>query len=101
MTLYYIKQDNTIWGCGEPGCCGENWEQIEESFVECICEQVEPDVKPDIAGHLQSCAGGGPILKWRKAKRLEIQAWNDGKDDGFQEGSDWGIDWQKKRGENK
>jgi hypothetical protein len=97
VTLYYIKQDNTVWGCGEPGCCGETWEQIEESFVECECEQIELDM-PE---HLQFCAGGGEILKWRKAKRLEIQAWNDGKDDGFQEGSDWGIDWQKKQGENK
>ena len=52
--------------------------------------------------HLWSCNGGGPVLKWRKAKRLEIQAFEDGKSDGFQEGSDWGIEWvQKKQGENK
>ena len=101
MTLYYIKQDNTVWGCGDPECCGEYYEQIEESFVECKCEQVEPAVEPDMAGHLQTCNGGGPVLKWRKAKPLEVQAWNDGKDEGFQEGSDWGIEWQKSKGEQK
>ena len=101
MTLYYIKQDNTVWGCGDPECCGEYYEEIDESFVECTCEQVEPDVKPDMAGHLQSCAGGGPILKWREAKPLERLAFMRGKDDGASEGWFDGIEWQKKQGENK
>lgn len=97
MTLYYIKQDNTIWGCGDPECCGEYYEQIEESFVDCKCENIEFEM----ADHLQCDAGGGPVLKWRKAKPLEVQAWNDGKDEGFQEGSDWGIEWQKSKEEQK
>lgn len=99
MTLYYVKQDNTIWGCGEPGCCGEYYEEIDESFVSCDHEIPEDEMT---AEHLHSCNGGGPVLKWRKAKRLEVQAWEDGKSNGFQEGSDWGIEWvQKKQGENK
>ncbi len=98
MTIYYIKQDNTIWGCGEPGCCGENWEQIEEFFVDCEHEIPESEMTGD---HLQSCNGGGEVLKWRKAKRLEVQAFEDGKSDGFQEGSDWGIEWQKKQEKNE
>lgn len=92
MTVYYVKQDNTIPGCGDPGCCGEYYEEIDETFHECTCEQIGSDM----AEHLQCCLGGGPVLKWREAKRLEVQAWNDGKDDGFQEGSNWGIEWQKK-----
>lgn len=97
VTIYYVKQDNTIPGCGEPGCCGEYYEEIEESFVECKCEEIGPDM----AEHLQICLGGGPVLKWREAKRLEVLAFSDGKDDGYQEGFDAGIDWQKKRMEQK
>jgi hypothetical protein len=102
MTIYYVKQDNTIWGCGDPECCGEWYEEIDETFVDCTCEHIEPRSEANMTEHLQSCIGGGPVLKWRKAKRLEIQAFEDGKSDGFQEGSDWGIEWvQKKQGENK
>ena len=99
MTVYYIKQDNTIWCCEAD--CGPYYEQIDESFVECTCEQVEPNVKPDIAGHLQSCAGGGPILKWREAKPLERLAFMRGKDDGASEGYFDGVEYQKRQGENK
>lgn len=85
MTIYYVKQDNTVWGCGEVGCCGEYYEQIDETFHECTCKQVESDMSE----HLQNCMGGGPVLKWRKAKLLEVQAFSDGKNDGFEEGSEW------------
>lgn len=97
MTLYYVKQDDTVWGCGDPACCGEYYEEVTESFINCTCEDIETDMKD----HLQNCNGGGPVLKWRKAKPLEIQAWNDGKDEGFQEGSDWGIEFQKSKREQK
>ena len=97
MTIYYIKQDNTIWGCGDSQCCGEYYEEIEESFIDC-----EHNItNTEMADHLQGCNGGGPILKWRKAKNLEIQAFRDGKDDGFEEGYNFTIESQKKQGENK
>jgi hypothetical protein len=97
MTLYYIKQDNTIWGCGERDCCGEYREEIDQKFVNCKCENVAPDMRAD---HLQGCNGGGEILKWREATALEILSFSGGKDEGFQEGSDWGIEWQKKEGKD-
>jgi len=96
MTIYYIKQDNTIWGCGDPGCCGETWEEIDESFVECTCS----DIKYDMTEHLQSCAGGGPVLKWREAKPLEKLAFMRGKDEGASEGWFDGVEYQKKQGES-
>jgi hypothetical protein len=102
MTIYYVKQDNTIWGCGDPECCGEWYEEIDETFVDCTCEHIEPRSEANMTEHLQSCIGGGPVLEWRKADNLEIQAFESGRGEGFQEGSDWGIEWvQKKQGENK
>ena len=99
MTIYYVKQDNTIWGCGEAGCCGEYYEEIDETFVDCDCEISEEQMTGD---HLQGCVGGGPVLEWRKADNLEIKAFESGRGEGFQEGSDWGIEWvQNKQGENK
>ena len=97
MTIYYIKQDDTIWGCGDPECCGEYYEEIRESFVDCQCNIPENEMTGD---HLHGCNGGGPVLKWRKAKPIEILAFEHGKRDGWQEGSDWGIEWQKSK-ENK
>lgn len=94
MTIYYVKQDNSIWGCGEADCCGEWYEEIDETFVDCDCGISESQMNGD---HLQGCVGGGPVLEWRKADNLEVQAFEDGKSDGFQEGSDWGIEWQKER----
>jgi hypothetical protein len=98
MTLYYIKQDNTIWGCGEPDCCGEYREEIQESFVDCTCENVDPDTMAD---HLHGCNGGGPVLEWREATPLEILSFSDGKAEGVGEGFDWGIEWQKKQGDRE
>ena len=94
MTIYYVKQDNTVWGCGDAECCGEYYEEIDKTFVDCEHEIPEAQMTGD---HLQGCVGGGPVLKWRKAKKLEVYAFNSGKDEGFQEGSDWGIEWQKER----
>lgn len=91
MTLYYLKQDDTVWGCGEPGCCGENYEEISESFVDCTCE-VEVD-----ADHLQGCNGGGPVLEWRKAQALESEAYEDGKAEGWSDGAVWGEEYQIER----
>ncbi len=94
MTIYYVKQDDSYYGCSEPGCCGESYEATEETFVKCECGIPENEMTAD---HLHGCNGGGPVLKWRKAKNKEIQAYEDGKTQGFQEGSDWGIEWQKKK----
>ena len=93
MTIYYVKQDNTVWGCGDPECCGEYYEEIDETFINCDHEIPEAKMTGD---HLQGCVGGGPVLKWRKAKRLEIQAFSDGKDDGFQEGWNAGEEYERK-----
>lgn len=83
MTLYYIKQDNTIWGCGEPGCCGEWEERIESAFVNCECGISELEMTGE---HLQGCNGGGPVLKWRKAKPKEADAWLAGNSEGYAKG---------------
>lgn len=96
MTIYYVKQDNTVWGCGDPSCCGEYYEEIDEKFHECDCK----DVESDMVEHLQICMGGGPVLKWREAKKIEVQAFRDGKYNGFSEGFESGIEYQKKK-ENK
>jgi hypothetical protein len=97
MTLYYVKQDNTIWGCGDPGCCGETWEQIEESFVDCNCQSIE-SVMSD---HLQVCNGGGPVLEWRKAKKKEALAFKDGETNIYYEAFEKGIEFQKKEDASK
>ena len=94
MTLYYVKQDDTVWGCGDPECCGEYYEDITESFVKCRCEIKEEDMTAD---HLHGCNGGGPVLKWRKAKSKEIQAFEDGYSEGHSDGWGFGIEWQKKK----
>ena len=75
MTLYYIKQENTVWCCEADS--GEYFEDIVESFIECKCL---PDSQMT-AEHLHHCNGGGPVLKWRKAKPLEIQAFYDGQEE--------------------
>lgn len=92
MTIYYVKQDNTVWGCGDPECCGEYYEEIENIFHECDCKDVQVD-----ADHLQGCIGGGPILKWRKATKKETLAFTNGKDTGYSEGHWDGCEYQKKQ----
>jgi hypothetical protein len=91
MTLYYVKQDDSYVGCSEPGCCGESYEATEETFVDCKCENIEFDM-PE---HLQVCNGGGPVLKWRKAKKKEIQAFRDGETNIYYEAFEKGIEFQK------
>jgi len=97
MTIYYLKQDDTIWGCGDPGCCGENYEEITESFANCECEIPEDQMTAD---HLHGCNGGGPVLKWRKAKPLEVIAYNSGITNSYYDAFEAGIEFQK-REENK
>jgi hypothetical protein len=92
--LYYIKQDNTIWGCGEPGCCGEYQEEIDFLFVNCDHEITESEMNAD---HLQACAGGGEILAWRKAKAKEVLAYDGGLGEGYSEGWIAGAEWQEKK----
>ena len=88
MSIYYIKQDNTVWCCEEDS--GPLWEQIEISFVKCECSQIEPD---EMAEHLQGHKGGGRVLKWRKANHKETSAWYGGKDEVFDEG----MEFERKR----
>ena len=78
-SIYYVKQDNTIWGCGDPECCGEYYEEIDEDFVKCDHDIPESEMTGD---HLHFCNGGGPVLKWRKAKDREYIAWRRGYDYG-------------------
>lgn len=90
MTLYYIKQDDTISGCGDPECCGEYYESVEESFLKCEHENVS-------AEHLHSCNGGGPVLEWREATPLEVLAYKSGGIDSHVEGWELGIEQEQNR----
>ena len=90
MTVYYLKQDDTIWGCGDPECCGEYYEEISEEFVDCTCE-VEVD-----ADHLHSCNGGGPVLEWREATDTEKIAYKSGLSNGYWVAFEAGIEFQKR-----
>jgi hypothetical protein len=80
MTVYYVKQDNTVWGCGEPDCCGPTWEEIEEFFY---AADIEGEVT---AESLQEELGGGPVLSFREATKSEEKAYFDGRKDGFDSG---------------
>ncbi len=93
MTIYYVKQDDSYVGCSEPGCCGESYEATEESFVNCECGISEEDMTGD---HLWGCNGGGPVLKWRKAKEKEVLAYNDGVSEGHSDGWNSGVEWYKR-----
>ena len=95
MTVYYLKQDDTIWGCGDPECCGEYYEEIGEYFLECTCE-VEVD-----ADHLHSCNGGGPVLEWREATKLETIAYQNGNQEGYSEGSSRSWDFAVEQTEER
>lgn len=98
MTIYYVKQDDSYVGCSEPGCCGESYEATEETFVKCGCGIPENEMTAD---HLQGCNGGGPVLKWRKAKKKEVQAFNDGESNIYYEAFEKGIEWQKKKADDE
>ena len=95
MTIYYLKQDDTIPGCGDPECCGEYYEEIGESFVNCTCE-VEVD-----ADHLHGCNGGGPVLEWREATRLEAIAYENGIDNSYSDGYELGWNRAMERMNNE
>jgi hypothetical protein len=97
MTIYYIKQDNTIYGCGNPDCCGENFEEIDEFFHKCDCVSVDPEFETDTKTHLEGCIGGGPILKWREAKPKEVAAFASGVGKGWSEGWYEGIQYINKQ----
>lgn len=90
MVLYYARQDNTIWGCGDPDCCGENYEDIEDIFV-------EMDPKIEITNEeIQIKHGGGPVLEFRMATALECTAYRNGTYDGWTDGYEDGILQNKK-----
>lgn len=92
--IYYVKQDNTMPGCGDPECCGSYYEEIEEDFVKCPHDIPESEMTGD---HLHGCNGGGPVLKWRKAKELEMKAFYAGQEDGYNDGWSAGEDYEKKK----
>lgn len=79
MALYYAKQDNTIWGCGESGCCGPYYEDIREIFVEVDSEDADSEM-------IQSEEGGGPVLSFKKATRKQAIAYEKGKIFGYEDG---------------
>lgn len=81
MTIFYIKQDNTVWCCEEDS--GEYYKDIEVSFVKCECSNIEPETMEE---HLQNHKGGGRVLKWRKATEKERSAWYASGDEFFEEG---------------
>lgn len=95
MTIYYLKQDDTIPGCGDPECCGEYYEEISESFIDCTCE-VEVD-----ADHLHGCNGGGPVLEWRKATDVGKIAYDSGVNDAYWVAFEAGIEFQKKEAKDE
>lgn len=78
--VYYIKQDDTIWGCGDPKCCGEYFQEITEKFVEM------PSGVVVTAESLQGHVGGGPVLEFREATHLEYLAWYIAYDEGYDDG---------------
>lgn len=90
--IVYIKQDDSYVGCSEPGCCGESYEAVEETFHDCDCEGVDVS-----ESHLRNCLGGGPIMEWRPAKRKELIAYESGVDAGFSEGWTAGNDYFRKK----
>lgn len=79
MTLYYAKQDNTIWCCEEDS--GPYHEDIRETFIE-----VYDDDKPINAETLQSEEGGGPILSFKIATHKQAVAYEKGKMAGYEDG---------------
>jgi len=87
MTLYYAKQDNTIWGCGDPECCGSYYEEIDEIFVDVDEEDVT------YIGSLESRilmeVGGGEILEVREATPTENRAYYAGVSVGFTHGAEY------------
>ena len=92
MSIYYVKQDNTIWTCGDTDCCGPIIEDVEESFVYCNCESIEVEMSE----HLQKCWGGGPVLEWREATSLEMTAFADGRNYGFEDGYDSAVEFERR-----
>lgn len=78
--IYYVKQDDTIWGCGEEECCGEYSEYTKESFVDM---PFGVDITEE---SLRSEIGGGEILEFREATHLECLSWYTAYDEGYCEG---------------
>lgn len=93
-SIYYVKQDDSYVGCSEPGCCGDSYDAIEESFVKCDCGIPESEMTGD---HLWGCNGGGPVLEWRKATILEMKAFYAGQEDGFGEGWTAGEEYERNK----
>lgn len=91
MSLYYAKQDNTIWGCGESGCCGPYYEDIQETFIE-----IYDDGNPVDAERLQSEEGGGPILSFKIATHKQAVAYESGKMAGYEDGWSDGFAYNHK-----
>jgi len=78
MPVYYVMQDNTIFGCGDSECCGADFEDIYESFLEVS------DEEENTHDAIISAIGGGPILEFRKATDKELIAYMAGRSAGFE-----------------
>mgnify|MGYP006397661833 CR=1 FL=1 len=89
MPLYYVKQDNTSDGCGDPLCCGEYYKDIVVSFVEILNDELVT------AGAIRAQLGGGPVLKFRAATLKELQAYIYGRSKGYSIGHEAGSQQQK------
>lgn len=81
MTIYYVEQDDSNWGCSEPGCCGESYEATQITFVKLDDKNNTIDKE-----FLWYELGGGEPLNWRKARKKELHAWDGGSREGFYEG---------------
>lgn len=92
--IYYVKQDNTMPGCGDPECCGSYYEEIEEDFVKCPHDITESEMT---GNHLHVCNGGGPVLDWRKATELEMKAFWAGQEEGWEDGWNAGEEYERKK----
>lgn len=75
MNLFYYKQDNTIWGCGDEDCCGDDYEEFEGTFVW--------SDEPMTADEFIDEFGGGEVVEIRPATDSEIEAYEDGRHSAF------------------
>lgn len=89
MKLYYAKQDNTIWGCGESGCCGPYYEEIDEVFIDMPDGEVTAEM-------IQTENGGGEILKFKVATPKQGIAYQSGKTVGYEDGWSDGFAYNSK-----
>lgn len=77
MKMWAYKLDNTVPGCGEPDCCGDNYEEIEWDF--------RYSLQPLTADEYTEKYGGGEMLEIRQATETEEWAYWCGQEKGWDE----------------